>query len=189
MQYDFLKNVVFLRHGETEWNTKKMIQGWLDSSLTEKGIQQARDVIPVLAQYDFKKIVSSSADRAFQTAQIIAGALKISDVKINANFAERNFGTMEGMTKDQAKEKFPELWDENNHFILEKETVDGETIEHIYQRCQQGFFYLQEIAQAQKILVITHDSFLKFFLSYITGVSIKETKNRDFPHTEPIVFS
>ena len=188
MEYDFLKNVVFFRHGETEWNAKKMIQGWLDSPLTERGIQETKNAIPALAQYDFKKIISSPAGRTFQTAKIIAETLGIANIEINDNFAERGFGKMEGMTKEQAIAGFPELWDEKNRFSQERETPSGETIEQIYKRILLAVEYLAKEARSEKVLVTTHDTFLKFFASYITKTSIRETKNKDFPHCEPIIF-
>ena len=61
-----------VRHGETEWNTKKIMQGHLDSPLTENGINQAANLANELKEIEFIKVISSDLMRAYRTAKIIA---------------------------------------------------------------------------------------------------------------------
>lgn len=92
----------FIRHGETDWNKKGLIQGWIDTPLNQKGHTQARAVgealaaIPGIAS-DYKFIVSPMA-RARQTMAHIAAAMTIAERRINVDPAvkELGFGIWEG---------------------------------------------------------------------------------------------
>ena len=61
-----------VRHGETEWNTQDILQGHLDSALTERGLAQARELVDRFRGVEFTAIFSSDVTRAQRTAQIIA---------------------------------------------------------------------------------------------------------------------
>ncbi|WP_235206697.1 histidine phosphatase family protein [Paenibacillus tyrfis] len=61
------------RHGQTEWNSKKKMQGHLDSPLTDYGMQQAEWLKERLENVHFDAIYSSSSPRAFNTARIVSG--------------------------------------------------------------------------------------------------------------------
>ncbi|WP_253896081.1 histidine phosphatase family protein [Solibacillus sp. R5-41] len=58
------------RHGETVWNTKKLMQGWKDSPLTDNGIKQASQLSERLSNVTLSAIYSSTSKRAVQTAEI-----------------------------------------------------------------------------------------------------------------------
>ena len=73
----FSNNVIFIRHGETEWNLQNRTQGHLNSPLTERGITQAREAAEKLKDYKFDIVVSSHLGRAYETAKIISKNLLI----------------------------------------------------------------------------------------------------------------
>ena len=66
------------RHGKTEWNTIGKLQGWLDSPLTDEGIERARKLSTRLEGVDFDHIYSSPQKRALHTAEI----LNLEDIEI-----------------------------------------------------------------------------------------------------------
>lgn len=102
-----LKPFYFIRHGETEWNKKNIIMGSIDMPLNEVGIEQAHQAATVLADQDFQIIISSPRIRALKTAEIIAAAAK-KQIRIDANFVERNWGEAEGKPYDPFKDLFSE---------------------------------------------------------------------------------
>ena len=63
--------LILLRHGETLWNQEHRLQGHQNSPLSEKGIQQAKAIKPLIEQFSPKYVVSSDLGRALQTAEII----------------------------------------------------------------------------------------------------------------------
>lgn len=84
-----------VRHGETLFNTKGLKQGWCDSPLTEKGIDQAKQVKEKLKDIDFEYAYSSTSERAMDTLDIITEGRTI-EKKALKGLKEINFGTMEG---------------------------------------------------------------------------------------------
>ena len=93
-----------IRHGETEWNREKRVQGWNDSPLTEKGRDQARAMAGVLANRleDPSRVVlySSPLGRARSTAEIIAAELRLDFTRCQFDDAlkEMNTGKWDGLT-------------------------------------------------------------------------------------------
>jgi broad specificity phosphatase PhoE len=94
--------IYFVRHGETDWNVRGLIQGWTDTPLNAHGHEQARAVARALANVagfrpDFK-FVASPLLRARQTMGHIAEALALdpSQVAIEERVKELGFGVWEG---------------------------------------------------------------------------------------------
>jgi probable phosphoglycerate mutase len=92
--------IVFIRHGETDWNRQGLIQGSIDTDLNEKGHAQAKAVAALLAfraeeWADFQVIVSPQR-RALQTAGYVLGALGRSDHGVEHRVRELGFGIWEG---------------------------------------------------------------------------------------------
>lgn len=75
-------NIYFTRHGETIWNTKKLMQGWKDSPLTNKGIKQAHQLSERLSNIPLNAVYSSTSQRAVDTAEIIKGDRPIEIVEL-----------------------------------------------------------------------------------------------------------
>lgn len=90
----------FMRHGETEWNQKSLIQGCIDISLNEKGIEQAHLAAEMLKGIAIGTIISSPLQRALTTAEIIAAALGKSITVID-EFKNACYGVIEGKSKGE----------------------------------------------------------------------------------------
>jgi broad specificity phosphatase PhoE len=92
--------IIFVRHGETDWNALGLIQGSIDTDLNEKGRQQARSVAALLAAQDIPwtdyHIVISPQRRAQQTAEYILNALDRKDPANDPRVRELGFGIWEG---------------------------------------------------------------------------------------------
>ena len=84
----------FLRHGETDWNRRRVMQGHTDIALSDVGVRQAEDVAPAVAQLPIKTICTSTLMRARRTAEIVnVNAAPI--ITIDA-LKECGFGVYEG---------------------------------------------------------------------------------------------
>lgn len=86
-----------MRHGESEYNLRKIVQGHIDTNLTEKGILQAKHAGEFLKSYRIEKIVSSDLKRAHQTALTIGEILQV-PVVLDRRIREMHFGTWEGLS-------------------------------------------------------------------------------------------
>src|SRR5690606_24937790 len=88
-----------IRHGETEWNAGRRLQGWLDIPLSDIGRQQAHRLaahLRALQGPQFKAVLSSDLSRAAETARIATEHLGL-PVLADERLRERNYGVYQGM--------------------------------------------------------------------------------------------
>jgi probable phosphoglycerate mutase len=85
-----------VRHGETEWNRLRKIQGISDIPLNDTGRSQAPALGDILSKHRFDLIVSSPLSRALETAQIVARKLGMPAPLVIQDLVERNYGEAEG---------------------------------------------------------------------------------------------
>lgn len=112
------KKLILLRHGESEWNSKNLFTGWVDVSLSAKGIEEAGRAGQLLKQEGLLPDIlhTSLLRRAISTAQI---ALENCDrhwipVKRSWRLNERHYGALQGKDKAQTLAQYGEaqfkLW-------------------------------------------------------------------------------
>ena len=109
-----MRDLLIIRHGQSEWNLEGRWQGWLDAPLTALGVQQAHERADALARAGFAPAIVHCSDlgRALHTAEIIAGALG-AEARPHAGLRERSAGEWEGHTKDEIDTRWPggrEAW-------------------------------------------------------------------------------
>ena len=94
-----MAKLYMMRHGETLFNVLKRKQGWCDSPLTEKGIEQARRAGAWFAEQGlaFDHAYSSTSERACDTLELAVPGMPYERVK---GLKEWYFGTYEGLTED-----------------------------------------------------------------------------------------
>lgn len=112
--------IVLIRHGNTDWNKLKKIQGSMDIELNQAGISQAKDRAVQLKEDNiFPDIIySSNKKRAVKTAELI-GDFFNKNVIVTDNIQEINLGNWEGKTWDEVSEIFSiefEDWKKNRKF-------------------------------------------------------------------------
>ncbi|EOU8814836.1 2,3-diphosphoglycerate-dependent phosphoglycerate mutase GpmB [Escherichia coli] len=111
--------VYLVRHGETQWNAERRIQGQSDSPLTAKGEQQAMQVATRAKELGITHIISSDLGRTRRTAEIIAQACGC-DIIFDSRLRELNMGVLETRNIDSLTEE-----EENWRRQLVNGTVDG----------------------------------------------------------------
>lgn len=84
-----------MRHGETDWNADRRLQGQSDVPLNKTGCAQAAAAAKVLGGLSICRIVTSPSIRALKTAAVIAEELKLS-ISVDSRLTERHFGPLEG---------------------------------------------------------------------------------------------
>ncbi|TNH07036.1 2,3-diphosphoglycerate-dependent phosphoglycerate mutase [Testudinibacter sp. TR-2022] len=102
--------LVFIRHGFSEWNAKNLFTGWRDVNLTERGIEEAKSAGQKLkaAGFEFDIAFTSVLTRAIKTCNIVleeADQLWIPQVK-NWRLNERHYGELQGLDKKATAEKY-----------------------------------------------------------------------------------
>src|SRR5258708_5283691 len=106
--------LLLIRHGETQWNLEKRIQGRLDSPLTEHGIAQAKAIsraICELPDMAAAEIVSSQLGRARRTAEIICAQRPVTMIRLDDRLREVSLGSWDGLSRDEIQTHAPGIFD------------------------------------------------------------------------------
>jgi phosphoserine phosphatase len=166
-----INNCIFyiVRHGETEWNVIDKIQGQLDSFLTQKGLEQARETSEKLKNIHFDTIFSSDLLRCKRTAEIM-GLERNLEIQTEKALRERTFGKYDGITGKEFAEKTKHLLEEYKKLSVEerwkfKFSKGYESDDELVTRF---ITFLREIAIAypgKTILIVTHGGNLRTFLT------------------------
>jgi probable phosphoglycerate mutase len=149
-----------IRHGETEWNRTRRIQGHSDIPLSEEGIQQAVRLARFLEHHPFHAIYSSDLKRAYETARHLGNAVKRS-VTALPDLRERSYGELEGLTDEEMERKYPDA----RQF---PEKYGAESLSAIKERARTILTRLAEQHSGQQIAVVSHGGFINAFLHHVT---------------------
>nr|WP_314265208.1 2,3-diphosphoglycerate-dependent phosphoglycerate mutase GpmB [uncultured Moellerella sp.] len=161
--------VYLVRHGETEWNVARRIQGQSDSPLTETGKLQARQVAERVKSAGITHIITSDMGRTRETAQIIANTCGC-EVIHEPRLRELNMGILE-------KRKIDTLTPEEEQW--RKSLVDGtpdgripqgESMEEISSRMFAALESCRNLPEGSRPLLVSHGIALSALLSRILGV-------------------
>ena len=102
-------NLLFIRHGETDWNRQQRFQGQIDVPLNATGERQAARLAQRLAAENHDQLFSSDLQRARQTAAPLAAAWQMPVVDV-AGLREQSFGVLEGLDVPTIQARHPDLW-------------------------------------------------------------------------------
>ncbi|MBR5950451.1 MAG: histidine phosphatase family protein [Actinomycetaceae bacterium] len=160
--------IIFWRHGQTDYNQERRVQGALDIELNESGIVQAERIAPYVAAMNPTRIISSPLKRAVRTAETVAG-LKGLPVELDERLRERNFGDFEGLTREELSERFPEeyaLWKSGG-----TPTQRGvETRGAVGERTSQAIIEACEQMDGGVLLVVAHGAALSCAMTAMLGL-------------------
>jgi len=104
--------LILLRHGESEWNSKNLFTGWVDVDLNEKGIGEATHAGELLKQEGLlpDKVHTSVLRRAIHTAYLALDACDCHWIPVERSWRlnERHYGGLQGLNKTEIRDKFGE---------------------------------------------------------------------------------
>lgn len=169
-----LTTFYIVRHGETDWNKKRLIQGQTDTALNELGINQAQKIAEKFKDVHFDLAFSSDLLRAKRTAEIIALEHKLA-VQATERLRERKFGSLEGQPGETLKihSKLMLALNEEARKKI-RITPDAENDEEFASRV---ITFLRETALAypdQTILAATHSGVLRILLIHLGFMTYEE---------------
>lgn len=99
--------IFLIRHGQTEFNVQRRLQGRMDSSLTELGVEQARRMGRVIKDFavdrpELWRVISSPLGRTLRTAEIVCEEMGLGGrMELDPRLAEIDVGDWEGMTREE----------------------------------------------------------------------------------------
>ncbi|MBE7127773.1 phosphoserine phosphatase 1 [Bacillus mycoides] len=178
-----MKTTVYVtRHGETEWNVAKRMQGRKNSALTENGMIQAKQLGERMKDLPLHAIYSSPSERTIHTAELIKGERDI-PIIADEHFYEINMGTWEGQTIADLEMQYPEevhlFWNEPHLF---RSTL-GENFAAVHKRVIEGIHFLLEKHKGENILIVSHAAAAKLLVGHFAGVEIEHVWGEPFMHS------
>jgi broad specificity phosphatase PhoE len=177
-------SLYIVRHGETNWNVKNLVQGHTDIPLNKNGEIQAKNLAKKLKRIKFAAVFSSDLLRAKRTAEIIAAEHNLTVISKQV-LRERDFGSFEGQPnqwlniwRQKLRKGIKKLTDEEEKIIMEikKEMEPDEKI------IDRFIPFLKEISLAysgKNVLIVTHGGVLRVFLIKLGFF----TEEESFSHT------
>lgn len=152
--------ICLIRHGQTDWNSKSLIQGTRDNPLNDTGREQAKQTAKLLEEFNIKYdiLMSSPLARAYETMEIIKSELNYCQ-KINTldELKEREFGELEGH----------KVCAESYRLMDSNEVKGLESLSDLQIRSINALKKIANTYPNKKVLVTTHSQVIKGALSYL----------------------
>lgn len=158
--------IALIRHGQTDWNAEHRFQGSADIPLNDTGRKQAAEAVELLRGSPWTTVVSSTLDRANETARIIAKALDLGEVRAYPEFVERSYGEGEGRLDTEMSRSEEEF-----------ERMGVEAEDAVVARALKG---LDEVARdfpGQNVLIVCHGTIIRLLLEYLIGLPMPHIAN------------
>ena len=168
-------HLTLVRHGETDWNKEKKIQGSnADIPLNEKGREQARATAKQLKGKIFDVIISSDLKRAAETADIIAAELGMTVSARWPALRERDLGAWSGRIFDELRKEHPPLNENGNFAAHHGHPENGESLSQFLNRAEKARLELLAAYPGKRVLVVGSTGTLQSFQMLIEGKTLKE---------------
>ena len=128
-----MTEIILARHGETDWNVGEVFRGRIDVELNETGIKQAELLAEYLSGVQVDAIYSSPLRRALKTAEEIAGHNKL-EVNIAPGLIDFDFGEWQGLSHQEVKDKYKELYTKWVNHPEQVKMPAGESMDDVRER-------------------------------------------------------
>jgi probable phosphoglycerate mutase len=174
--------ILLTRHGQTEWNAERRMQGRRESPLTALGRRQAQAMAGLLADMvrleppAAWRLISSPLGRARETADAIASRLDL-EVEIDERLIEIAFGDWEGRLRDDVTPRHRELFASRDWLVS---PPGGETFEDVWARVSD---FLADLPPepGRRVIAVSHGVSGRLLRGAYGGLSRDETLNQDVP--------
>ena len=188
------RNLILVRHGQSEWNEQNLFTGWKDPGLTELGIKEAKNAGSLISDkgIQFDEMYTSMLVRAQDTGAIILDSINQQNIPITKNQAlnERNYGSLAGLNKDDARKK----WGEEQVHIWRRSfdipPPEGESLKDTAERVLPYFheYIMPKVIQGLSILVAAHGNSLRALIMELDLISSEDIVKLEIPTGAPIQY-
>jgi probable phosphoglycerate mutase len=171
-------HVILIRHGQSQGNAEGRFGGHTDTPLSARGRKQAEATARALASEKFNAIYCSDLPRAIETANLLA---KLTGVPLETTdtLRERSVGVMEGLTFEEAAERFPEQYAALLRRDFEHVLLGGESYRQTLDRAARKLDEAIEKHNGGRIAVFTHTGVICILTLHLMGAL-------DAPELKPV---
>lgn len=151
-----MTKICIVRHGQTDWNKERRLQGRTDIDLNETGERQAADARDYLYNEEWDVLITSPLKRAKRTAEIINERLQVPLLEME-EFAERYFGEAEGLLIEESRRKYPNGG-----------SPGQESREEVVDRAIRGVKEIQRKFPNKNVLLVAHGALIGLLLAELS---------------------
>lgn len=162
--------VILVRHGQTEWNRVERFRGRADVPLNETGLAQAEATGQrVAAEWTPTAVYASPLSRAVKTAEAIARHFDL-PVQIHPGLADIDYGEWQGLTPDEARQRWPEQVDRWYNRPEQARIPAGETLADLRARAMHTVNELAARHAGETIVLVGHTVINRIILLGVLGL-------------------
>ena len=177
-----MTELLFIRHGETDWNRQQRFQGQIDVPLNDTGRAQAQRLAARLAADPHDALISSDLQRARQTAAPLAAAWARAPLAL-AGLREQSFGVLEGLDVPTIQTRHPDLWQQWLEHRADFALPGGESLRQFHTRVLAAVRALADGAAGQRLAVVTHGGVLDMLWRSANGLPLDGLRECAIPNT------
>ena len=170
-----------VRHGETEWNAARRVQGQLDVPLSEVGRDQARCVSEALPEGRFSALYASDLLRVRQTAEPAAARLGLTP-RLDPRLRERHYGSFQSLTFAEVKASRPDDYARYEARDPEFDFGNGESLRDFSARALGCLSAIAERHAGEEVLVFTHGGVLEMAYRRANGMDLSAPRDFSTPN-------
>lgn len=186
------RNLILVRHGQSEWNAKNLFTGWKNPGLTSKGLDEAKNAGILISNLNirFDLLFTSALVRAQLTgAKILEeiGQDNINTIK-NKSLNERFYGDLQGLNKDECRKKWGldqvQIWRRS----YDVGPPGGESLKECGERVLPYFLdkIYPLVLEGKNIIVSAHGNSLRSLIKHLDKLSADEIVKLEVPTGAPI---
>jgi len=177
-----MTDILLIRHGETDWNVDKRLQGHIDIGLNEAGQCQVLALGEALAGEGIDAVFASDLQRARDTAQAVAGPAGLT-VQIDAGLRERCYGGFEGLRHTEIEARYPEAYRQwkarEPDFRYPAGERIAETMREFYERSVAAVQRVLASGRYRKVAIVTHGGVLECVHHWASQTSFAQPRSFD----------
>lgn len=177
-----MSELVFVRHGETDWNRQQRFQGQIDVPLNDTGRLQAQRLAEAIRGERFDLLLCSDLQRARETIAPLEAALAARAVA-QREWREQGFGVLEGLSVDEIKTQHPGLWSHWLRHDADYCLPEGESVRQFHARVLEAVRELVRVHAGARVLVVTHGGVLDMLWRSAQGQALHGPRECAIPNT------
>jgi broad specificity phosphatase PhoE len=165
-----------IRHGQSEWNAERRVQGQADPPLTGLGVDQARAAADALADRPLSAVLSSDLQRACATAAAVAEPHGLVVVGV-AGLREQRLGVLEGLPMTEALQRSEGMdWTDPDAFV-----PGGESLRQVYDRVAAALRPVCAGSVGVEVAVVSHGDAIRMARCALAGEPIESAPYESVP--------
>ncbi len=187
-----MPDLVIVRHGQSLWNLENKFTGWIDVDLSDKGIDEAVNAAESLKNYKFDVAFSSVLKRANRTLDIILENTNQKNIPVTKDEAlnERMYGDLQGLNKDETREKFGDekvkIWRRS----FDVPPPNGESLKDTADRVLPYYHKViePELKAGKNVIISAHGNSLRALMMYLENLTKEQILETEIPTGKPILY-